>query len=137
MNDKQPVILVVEDDDLTRSLICTALERMANFKAISSLDPEEIINIIKNGGADLVFMDVSLAGVWLGSQQADGVKLTRLLKENPETARVPIVLISAFAAPGNAEQLLRDSGADGYISKPVDLKAMVAYLQSMLDRSSI
>ena len=126
------VILVVEDDEMTRSLLCAALERLGNYIVKKSLDPEEITSLVGNGKTSLVLMDVSLQGVWLDMHQADGLMITRKLKENPATKHVPVVLLSAFAAPGNAEEMLKASGADGYVSKPVDLNFLVSYVEKML-----
>jgi len=49
----------------------------------------------------------------------DGIKITQLLKANPDTANLPVILVTAHAMDGDRENFLAQSGADGYISKPV------------------
>jgi two-component system, cell cycle response regulator DivK len=63
----------------------------------------------------------------------DGIRLTQMLKENPETAKLPVVLVTAHAMDGDRENFLAKSGADDYISKPVvDHEAFVNQIKLLL-----
>ncbi|MEL7476008.1 MAG: response regulator, partial [Cyanobacteria bacterium J06555_12] len=63
----------------------------------------------------------------------DGIRITQLLKENPVSAVVPVILVTAHAMRGDREQFLQDSGAQGYIAKPVvDQQAMVDRVNELI-----
>jgi len=49
----------------------------------------------------------------------DGINITQLLKAAPQTAHLPVILVTAHAMEGDRENFLGQSGADGYITKPV------------------
>jgi two-component system cell cycle response regulator DivK len=94
---------------------------------------EEVIQIAQNKEADLILMDVSLARSVYKGQSVDGIKITQLLKAQPETAKLPIILVTAHAMAGDREDFLAQSGADDYISKPViDHQEFVDKIKSLL-----
>jgi CheY-like chemotaxis protein len=56
-----------------------------------------------------------------------------MLKANPDTSCLPIILVTAHAMQGDRENFLKQSGADGYISKPVvDHQAFVDYVLALM-----
>jgi CheY-like chemotaxis protein len=70
-------------------------------------------------------------------QSVDGIKITQLLKAEPETAQLPIILVTAHAMAGDREDFLAQSGADDYISKPViDHIEFVNKIKSLLPPES-
>ena len=66
-------------------------------------------------------IDVQLAG------PMDGLELTRILKAAPETARIIVIVVSAFASLAD-EARARAAGADVWMSKPIDTRELVALL---------
>jgi CheY-like chemotaxis protein len=68
---------------------------------------------------DLVIMDVSLSNSRLEGKSVDGLEITRRLKADPATRQIPVLLATAHAMKGSKEKFLKESGADGYISKPI------------------
>ncbi|MBC6473324.1 MAG: hypothetical protein GDA48_11365 [Hormoscilla sp. GM102CHS1] len=64
-------------------------------------------------------MDVSLTNSVYQGKSVDGIKITQMLKADPQTANIPIILVTAFAMSGDKDRFQRESGVDGYISKPV------------------
>jgi CheY-like chemotaxis protein len=126
-------VLVVEDDDLTRDLFLKVLSRIGGYDADATDDPDEVVKLVTERKVDLVLMDVSLSRSWLNGDEMDGVALTRILKDNPETRDVPVLLISAFADLREAVAMLEESGADDYIAKPVtDFQVLVGKVGSLL-----
>lgn len=126
-------VLLVEDDDLTRELFVKVLSRIGGFDVETTEDPEEIMALAGDGKVDAVLMDVSLNQSWLGGEEMDGVALTRILKADPATRHLPVLLVSAFEACSGDANMVEESGADGYIAKPVtDFQAMVDKVNSVL-----
>lgn len=112
-------ILVVEDDFMTAQLFKIILERKGGFKVTVTDNGEEIMNLLNSGDVNLIIMDVSLQGTFVNGVQVDGLKLSKMIKENEITSRIPIILATAHAMRGDAERFLEESKADDYIPKPI------------------
>jgi CheY-like chemotaxis protein len=112
-------VLVVEDDPINWRVFKKILTKRGGFVAKHTEDVEEVIKIAQSREADIILMDVSLRNSYYQGKAFDGIKITQLLKANPETANLPIILVTANGAAGDRENLLQQSGADGYIPKPV------------------
>ncbi|MCY7320689.1 MAG: response regulator, partial [Phormidesmis sp. CAN_BIN36] len=96
-------------------------------------DVSEVIQIAQSGEVALILMDVSLTRSVYEGKMMDGIKITRLLKANPLTVNVPVILLTAYAMEGDREKFLSQSGADDYISKPViDHQAFVDQIKALL-----
>ncbi len=67
----------------------------------------------------MIVMDVSLCNSFYKGERVDGITLSRLIKKDESSRVIPILLATAHAMKGEQEAFLRESGADGYISKPV------------------
>ncbi len=114
-----PHILVVEDDVLTAQLLEIILKRKGGFEVTITDDGEKIMEILNSGKVDLIIMDVSLSNTFVKGAQVDGLKLSRIIKENDSTSKIPIILATAHAMRGDAERFLEESKADDYIAKPI------------------
>jgi two-component system, cell cycle response regulator DivK len=77
------------------------------------------MQIAQPDAADIILMDVSLAHSVYRGKSVDGIKITQMLKADAQTSSLPIILVTAHAMEGDRENFLKQSGADGYISKPV------------------
>lgn len=119
-------VLLVEDDPLNARVFSTILAKRGGFEVIVSQDVEEIIQLVTSGQIAAVLMDVSLSGSSYLGEAVDGIRITQLLKDDPQSEPVPVILVTAHAMRGDREKFLQDSGAQGYIAKPViDQQAMV------------
>lgn len=116
-------ILVVDDNAMNQKLICSTL-RFAGFELATAVDAEAAQELIAAEPPDLILMDVSLPGM-------DGLELTRKLKSNEATCRIPIIILTASAMKGDDERALA-SGADGYITKPIDTRTFPKEVQKLL-----
>jgi CheY-like chemotaxis protein len=127
-------ILVVEDDKINAKLFELVLSRVGGFSVKVTEDASEVIRIAAEGKADLILMDVSLSNTEYDGVPVDGIDLTRLLKQDARTSSIPVVLTTAHALRGDRERFLEESGADGYISKPIeDNRALVAMVRELLN----
>ena len=127
-------ILIVEDDDNSIFVIRTRVSRMGHEVAIAR-NGEDGIAQARAFKPDLILMDLSLPVM-------DGWEATRRLKSAPDTAAIPIIVLSAHAMPGIKEQAL-ENGADDFETKPVRMvelalkieKALIGGLRSMDGRA--
>jgi len=126
-------VVVVEDDPMNALLFRKLLEKRCGCRVTVTESPEELFLLARSGEVALILMDVSLANSRYQDRAVNGVDLCRILKGDPETREIPIVLATAHAMRGDEEALLAESGADDYLSKPiVDHTAFVARIRRSL-----
>ncbi len=129
-------VLIVEDDPVNARVFSKILTKRGGLTVKHTENVEEVIQIAQNKEADLILMDVSLARSVYQGQSVDGIKITQMLKAEPDTAKLPIILVTAHAMAGDREDFLAQSGADDYISKPViDHQEFVDKIKSLLPSS--
>jgi len=112
-------VLIVEDDPINARVFSKILSKRGGLGVKHTEDVEEVMQIAQAGGADIILMDVSLAHSVYKGKSVDGIKITQMLKADAQTKDMPIILVTAHAMEGDRENFLKQSGADGYISKPV------------------
>lgn len=112
-------VLIVDDDLINARVFSKILTKRGGLSVKHTENVEEILKIALSGAADLILMDVSLSRSVYQSKSVDGIKITQMLKSDPQTAKLPVILVTAHAMEGDRENFLKQSGADGYISKPV------------------
>ncbi|MBD2501878.1 response regulator [Anabaena azotica] len=112
-------VLIVEDDLINARVFSKILTKRGGLGVKHTENVEEVIKIAQSKEADLILMDVSLSRSVYQGQSVDGIKITQMLKSDPQTAHLPVILVTAHAMEGDRENFLKLSGADGYISKPV------------------
>ena len=112
-------ILIVEDDAINVKFMKVVLTRKGGYEVLVSEDVDEILRYASSGEVDAIVMDISLTRSTFEGQKVDGVFITKLLKQNPETARVPVILATAHAMFGDRERFLAETGAEHYIAKPI------------------
>jgi len=105
-------VLVVEDNELNLKLFCDLLT-IKDHEVILSKDGFNILEIVIEQLPDLILMDIQLADV-------SGLDLIKILKNNPKTNKIPIIVITAFAMK-NEVMRISGSGCDLYLSKPVSI----------------
>ena len=126
-------ILLVEDDPINVKFIEVVLTRMGGYEVVVSEDVEEIIAIAKSGTLAGIIMDISLARSSYEGKKVDGIFITNLLKADPETKGIPVLLATAHAMYGDREKFLAETGAEGYLSKPIhDPDAFLREVQSVV-----
>jgi CheY-like chemotaxis protein len=128
-------VLIVEDEPINARVFSKILTKRGGLAVRHTEDVEEVMAIARRGEVDVILMDVSLANSIYQGKSIDGIKITQLLKADPATASLPVILVTAHAMQGDRETFLSQSGADGYISKPVvDHQAFVDQIKGMIDR---
>lgn len=126
-------VLIVEDDAVNARVFSKILTKMGKLAVKHTENVEEVMQIAQAKEADVILMDVSLARSVYQGKPVDGIKITQMLKADPKTANLPIILVTAHAMEGDRENFLKQSGADGYISKPVvNHQAFVDQIKALL-----
>jgi CheY-like chemotaxis protein len=129
--------LVVEDDPHNATLFRKLLEKRCGCTVTVTESVEEILRLCQQGVVELVIMDVSLNNSRWEDHPISGVEICRLLKQDPATAHIPVLLATAHAMRGDAESLLAESGADDYVAKPiVDHEQFVARIRTRLPEAA-
>ena len=127
-------VVVVEDDPMNARLFRMVLERRGHWKVTVTEDPAELMRLARSGEVHAVVMDVSLHDSRWQGRPVNGVDLCRLLKDDPETAGIPVLLATAHAMRGDEQRFLIESGADDYVSKPVmDHAAFVVQVRRWIE----
>jgi two-component system phosphate regulon response regulator PhoB len=120
-------ILIVEDEADLRELMRYNLEA-ENFRISTAESGDEAVERIRDGVPDLILLDWMLPGL-------SGIELCRRWRSREETARTPIIMITAR---GEEEERVRGlaTGADDYMVKPFSMPELVARIHALLRRSS-
>ena len=114
-----PTVLIVEDDPLNLRVFTKILSKGGGLEVRSTEDVEEVLTVARSGEIDAILMDVSLKRSTYQGQTVDGIKITQMLKSDPETAALPVILLTAHAMERDRDSFLKKSRADGYIAKPI------------------
>jgi two-component system phosphate regulon response regulator PhoB len=120
-------ILVVEDERDIARVIAYNLKQ-AGFDVVTAGDGETAMRAAREEQFDLVILDLMLPGI-------SGTEVCRRLKQSPQTARTPIVMLTA-----KGEELDRvvgfELGADDYVVKPFSVRELILRVQAILRRGS-
>ena len=125
MADAAYKVLVVEDHPLNVELVRDLLEA-EGFIVVLSTSAEEALAIAANERLDLVLIDLALPGM-------DGLEATRLLKADPATRDVCVIVLTARAMKGDRETAVAH-GCDAYMTKPLDTRTFAADILGLLRR---
>lgn len=120
--DDVTTVLVIEDNSEVRAYIKRHLAPA--YRVLEAADGEQGLEMTRRLLPDLVLSDVMMSGL-------DGYALCRALKEDPETDYIPVVLLTARAAPEDRLAGLRES-ADDYLTKPFDVQELLARVENLI-----
>lgn len=120
----RPRVLLVDDDEDVRHMTRVSLG-FEGFDVTEAPDGTAGIEAVRAGKPDAVILDVMMPGL-------DGLEVLRQLREDPDLADLPIVLLTAKAGI-NAEQEGWDAGATAYLTKPFTGTALAGTLRRLLE----
>ena len=118
--------ILVVDENLTNIKLASYILEFEGYDVLTATDAEEAQEIIKRSPPNLILMDIALPGM-------DGLTLTRRLKADVKTRHIIVVAMTAFAMKGD-DQKARAAGCDGYITKPIDTRALGHLVAEFLAR---
>jgi CheY-like chemotaxis protein len=118
-------VLIAEDNAVNRELLRELLEARG-YTVAEACDGKEALRMIEESHPDILLLDI-------GMPVLDGFAVARKIRENPSLAALPILAITAYAMQGDRENVL-NSGFDGYLSKPVNARALADELERLLGK---
>jgi len=123
--DHRSRVLVVEDSRLQMKVLLDYLEGQ-DVDIITASDGLEALDTVQEVVPDLVLLDVVLPGM-------DGFEVCRRLKLSPDTAQVPVIIITSLRNQEDKLEALR-CGADDFLTKPIDRRELMLKTGSLLRR---
>jgi DNA-binding response OmpR family regulator len=122
---ERPVVLAADDDEDILGLVAFRLER-SGYTVIQARDGEEALALAVTELPDLAVLDVMMP-------KLDGFELTRRLRAEEATSRMPIILLTARAQDADVQRGF-EAGADDYLRKPFSPNELRARVQAILGR---
>jgi two-component system, cell cycle response regulator len=116
-------VLIVDDLFPNVKLLETKLS-LEYFDVLAAMNGPDAIAICEKGLCDIVLLDVMMPGM-------DGFEVCRHLKNNPVTAHLPVVMVTALDQPSDRLRGL-DAGADDFLTKPIDDTALFTRVRSLV-----
>ncbi|MEI6972780.1 MAG: response regulator [bacterium] len=123
----QKNILVVEDEDDVLELMRYNLTR-EGFGVVTATRGEDALKAVARKKPDLILLDLMLPGM-------NGFEVCRKLKNDPSTADIPIIMVTAKGEEADIVVGL-ELGADDYVSKPFSIKVLVSRIRVVLRRQA-
>ncbi len=124
MDERKPLVLIA-DDEQSASVLLTRIFEREGFAVEIAKDGEIALEKARSLRPDLILMDVQMPKI-------NGFEVTRQLRDNPSTARIPVIFVTAAARePSDVAHGLK-LGADDYIRKPYNYHELLARAQSKM-----
>lgn len=117
-------VLVVDDEPYILKILSFKL-RLTGLDPVEASGGEDALRLVRETEPDLVLLDVSL------TPGLTGFDICRILKENPGTASIPVIMLTARTLPAERDLGLR-LGAASYVTKPFSTKVLVQEIEKAL-----
>ncbi|MBW8359760.1 MAG: response regulator [Weeksellaceae bacterium] len=118
--------ILIVDDDSKNIFALSAVLAAKKYRCVSALSAEQGFNILtSNPNIGVVLMDMMMP-------EMDGYDAIRKMKSDEGLKAIPVVAITAQAMTGDKEKCL-EAGADGYLSKPVNVDELLQLLNKMMN----
>ena len=121
-------ILVIEDNAANMKLASLLLENVGH-SVFCAFDAETGLALAHAEHPDLILMDIQLPDM-------DGLAATAILKQNPATAGIPVIALTAMAMKEDQEKT-RAAGCDAYIAKPLRYRELIAAIDALLMKGEL
>ena len=121
--------ILIIDDDARNIFALSAVLKSRSFFCLSASGAQKGIDILKqNDDVDVILLDIMMPDI-------DGIEAIALIKALPGYTQTPIIAVTAQAMVGDRERCL-EAGADGYISKPVDVDELLKLLDQFINKQT-
>jgi CheY-like chemotaxis protein len=120
-------VLLVEDDETNRDMLSRRLMRK-NYTVVMAVNGADGVEMAASERPDIILMDMNMP-------EMDGLEATRLIKHNPLTTHIPVIILSAHAMPSYVAKVkLTEGSCDDYDTKPVDIDRLVGKIEAFLNK---
>jgi two-component system, chemotaxis family, chemotaxis protein CheY len=119
--------LIVEDSPTMRQLLAFSLRRLKDCRIIEAVDGVDALKKLTTERVDLVITDINMP-------MMDGLKLVTLIRGNPRTKTLPIVIVTTEGAEEDRKRGLA-LGANAYVPKPIQPSVLLKTVASLLEPS--
>jgi type IV pilus assembly protein PilB len=126
LSAQPPKILIVDDEEIDRMIICDALES-EDYVVVAAEDGFDALEKIEEEAPDLVVVDYLMP-------RMNGIKLIKALRDNERTRQIPIIMLTSIDDV-ESEVVVMKAGADDYLTKPVNRERFLIRVESLLRRS--
>ena len=116
-------VLIVEDNALNMRLFSDLLEA-SGYATLQCVDGAKAVGLALEATPDLIIMDIQLPEV-------SGLDITRWLKDDERTSEIPVLAVTAFAMRTD-EELVREAGCEGYLSKPIQVRSFLKTVDDLM-----
>jgi CheY-like chemotaxis protein len=120
-------ILIVEDNEASRDALARRLERRG-YRVLLAGDGQQAVSVVRDEAPNIVLMDLGLPVI-------DGWEATRMLKADPSTSHIPIIVLSAHAMTDDRDKALA-VGGDDFDTKPIRFPQLLQKIDALLARPS-
>ena len=120
-------VLVVDDNFLNVKLLEARLQ-IAGYDVVTAMGGEEALEQVDRQRPAMVLLDVMMPGM-------DGYEVCRRIRANPETARLPVVMVTALDKESDRQTGL-EAGADDFLNKPVEDDVLFPSMTRLLQRDT-
>jgi CheY-like chemotaxis protein len=127
MSELRGKILIIEDDPDIMRLLSRTLTG-AGYQVVNAFGGADALRKVQAHAPDLVLTDLAMP-------QMSGVQVIQMIKQNPDTARIPVIAVTAHMWDGIA-QAAGQVGADGFINKPFSSKTLLQEVAAYLAAAS-
>ena len=125
--NEAPYRVLIVEDDRSQALFAQSVLHGAGMQAIMQMDAEGVQQAIDAHRPDLILMALHMPGL-------DGMRLTTLIRQQPQQQLLPIVFLTGDSDPERQFEVL-DSGADDFLTKPIRPRHLVAAVSNRIRRS--
>ncbi|HTE74867.1 MAG TPA: response regulator [Actinomycetes bacterium] len=125
MTDRPGRVLVVDDSDVIRQLICVNLE-LEGFEVVTAVDGQDALDKIYEAAPDVMTIDVRMP-------RLDGFDTVARLRADPRTSGLKVAMVTACAQESDIVRG-REVGVDAYVTKPFDPATLVRTVRDLVDR---
>ncbi|MBI3550402.1 MAG: response regulator transcription factor [Elusimicrobia bacterium] len=126
MTSKKATILLVDDDPTVVAMVSAAV-KAEGYALRTTSDANRGFAYLTEDVIDLALLDIQLPGI-------SGLKLLELMKQDPRTAHIPVLMLTLRKAESDKVTGLK-TGADDYLGKPFSVKELLARVEALLRRT--
>jgi len=123
-HDNRHTVLVVDDNEQNRELLEAYLEDMPEVRIVSASNGLEALRVVESDRPELILLDIMMP-------KMSGFEVCKRLKADPKTRDITVVMVTALNETSDVERAA-ECGTDDYLAKPIDRKALVEQVRSLL-----